>query len=311
MAKQYILLLLLLFAGFLNCDPEGSTDVPSLSTPEIRFSASTYHLETQSAQLTKAILTGETLPAGASIGIFGWGHAVNQSSPLIPRADLINNKYTTDNRTDFTSASPAHFPLAEDTVIDLYAYYPYIEDASNAVLTYKLADQQDIMYATPVLNKGKLNVDANGGEGYASIPLTFNHALSAITVVLKKGEDITENLTLEKVELVDYPSEAALHLQTQEIKPVATDADYLLSNTSKTITEEETVLFKDYLVWPGKAATFRFTISQHVYEVTPEQAFLANRQQQYTFTIRAKDVSVSASIHPWKEGPAGSGEIGF
>lgn len=311
MTKHYIYFSLLLLAGFGSCDPEASTDSPRMASPEIRFNASTYQLETQPEQKTKAIQTGETFPAGASIGIFGWGHAVNESSPLVPRADLINNKYTTDNQTDFISSLPAHFPVAEDTVIDIYAYYPYIEDVSNAAITYTLADQQDIMCATPVLNKGKLNIDTNAEGTYASIPLVFNHALSAITLVLKKADDIAESLQLEKVELVNYPSKATLNLRTQKVEPEETAGNYVVSNEVKTITPAETVLIKDYLVWPGKAPTFRFTISRHVYEVTPEQAFLANRQQQYIFTIRAKDMSVSAEINPWEQGPSSSGEIGF
>lgn len=311
MTKHYIYFSLLLLAGFGGCDPEASTD-PSHTVPtEIRFHASTYQLETKPKQQTKAILTGETLPTGASIGIFGWGHAVNESSPMIPRADLINNKYTTDNQTDFTSSSPAHFPLAEDTVINIYAYYPYIEDVSNAIITYTLADQQDIMYATPVLNKGKLNIDPTGEGTYATVPLVFNHALSAITLVLKKADDIAENLQLEKVELVNYPAQATLNLRTQELRPDETGEDYIVSSEAKTITPQETVLVEDYLVWPGKAPTFRFTISGHVYEVTPQQDFLANRQQQYIFTIQTKDISVSAAINPWEQGPSSSGDIGF
>ena len=311
MTKHYIYFSLLLFAGFAGCDPEASTGMSPTTSPEIRFSASTYQIETQPKQKTKAIQSGETFPAGTAIGIFGWGHAVNESSPLIPRADLINNKYTTDNETDFTSSFPAHFPLAEDTVIDIYAYYPYIEDVSNAVITYSLADQQDIMYATPVLNKGKLNIAPTSEGTYATVPLVFNHALSAITLVLKNADDIAESLQLEKVELVDYPTQATLNLRAQELQPSETGDDYLVSNETKTITSEETVLVKDYLVWPGKAATFRFTISGHEYEVTPQQAFLANRQQQYIFTIQAKDISVSAAINPWEQGPSSSGDIGF
>lgn len=311
MTKHYIYFSLLLLAGFGSCDPEASTDSPRMASPEIRFNASTYQLETQPEQKTKAIQTGETFPAGTSIGIFGWGHAVNESSPMVARADLINNKYTTDNGTDFISSSPAHFPIAEDTVIDLYAYSPYLADASSAAITYTLADQQDIMYATPVLNKGKLDIDTDSEKTYASIPLAFNHALSAITLVMKKADDITETLQLEKVELLNYPSKATWNLRTQELTPGETVGKYLVSNASKTITPAETVIVKDYLVWPGKASTFRFTISGHEYEVTPQQAFLANRQQQYTFTIQAKDISVSAAINPWEQGPSSSGDIGF
>lgn len=122
----------------------------------------------------------------------------------------------------------AHFPVASDTVIDFYAYYPYQASLSNSEASYDLKDQIDIMYATPILNKGKMDVetDTNSSTATATVALTFNHQLSAITIVIKKADDIKEPLILQKVELVNYPSSIHMNIQTGRLTASNTVADY-------------------------------------------------------------------------------------
>ena len=48
-----------------------------------------------------------------------------------------------------------------------------------------------------------VQTEANGST--AIVALSFNHQLSAITIVIKKADDIKETLVLQKVELVNYP----------------------------------------------------------------------------------------------------------
>ena len=248
------------------------------------------------------------------IGIYGWGHKLGQTAPLTPRPDLTNQAYTTTDGTAYTSDMDAHFPVASDTVIDFYAYYPYQASLSNSEASYDLKDQIDIMYATPILNKGKMDVetDTNSSTATATVALTFNHQLSAITIVIKKADDIKEPLILQKVELVNYPSSIHMNIQTGRLTASNTVADYPIPLAAPiTITPAEATVSTNYLLWPGEAPTFRFSISDHTYEVHPSQAFIAGKKQKYTFTIQAEDINVGASINPWTEGPEGSGEIGI
>lgn len=298
--------LLFLSLAFVGCSQDDSAVDQNENAPEIHFTASTYNIS------TKAIHTGNTLPKGAAVGIFGWGRKKGESSPSVVRADLINAKYTTDNGVDLTSLNQAHFPIETDTVIDFYAYYPHQADLTEPAISYQLQDQYDILWATPVLGIGKDDVgkDANGNT--TSVPMVFNHILSAITLVIKKDDQITEKLVLQKIELLAYPHSTTLDVTTGQLTPAKETSTYVfLDKLSEELTTTDDTLVEDHLLWPGAAPTFRFTINDHVYSVTPTTAFQANSRQTYTFTIKAKDISVSASINPWVTGPGGSGEIGI
>lgn len=292
--------------AFASCSQDDTVVIQNVTPEEIHFKASTYNIQ------TKAIHTDNTLPKGASVGIFGWGHKKGETSPQTVRADLVNTKYTTDNGTDLATPEHAHYPIATDTVIDFYAYYPYKENITNSAISFRLEDQHDILWATPVIGLGKDDVKKDSGGNAIPVAMVFNHKLSAITVVIKKDDEIAETLQLQKIELLKYPLSTTLDVQSGELSATQeTDTYLFLQSPSKELTTKADTLVTDYLLWPGEAATFKFTISEHVYEVKPTTAFKPNSRQVYTFTIKAKDVSVSASINPWQTGPEGSGEIGI
>ena len=304
--KQLITVSLLMGLSLNSCTNDDN-DGPSKQAPAvILFSASPYKLE------SKAIHTESTMPTDLPIGIYGWGHKLNETSPLTPRPDLTNQAYTTVDGTNYTSDMDAHFPVAADTVINFYAYYPYQASLSNTLASYELKDQIDIMYATPILNKGKMDVQTEANGSTAIVALSFNHQLSAITIVIKKADDIKETLVLQKVELVNYPASVRMDIQTGQLTTSDTKADYPIPLAAPiTITPTEATVATNYLLWPGETPTFRFSISGHTYEVRPSQSFIAAKKQKYTFTIQAEDINVGASINPWTQGPGGSGEIGI
>ena len=246
--KQLITVSLLMGLSLNSCTNDDNS-VPSQQTPTvILFSASPYRLE------SKAIHTESTMPTDLPIGIYGWGHKLGQTAPLTPRPDLTNQAYTTTDGTAYTSDMDAHFPVASDTVIDFYAYYPYQASLSNSEASYDLKDQIDIMYATPILNKGKMDVetDTNSSTATATVALTFNHQLSAITIVIKKADDIKEPLILQKVELVNYPSSIHMNIQTGRLTASNTVADYPIPLAAPiTITPAEATVSTNYLLWPG------------------------------------------------------------
>lgn len=288
-----------------SCTNDDNKELAGQTPVGIHFNASPYQLE------SKAIHTGNVMPTEQPIGIYGWGHKLGESTPLTMRFDLINQPYTTTDGTAYTSDLEAHFPIAADTVIDFYAYYPYQSQLSDLKASYDLKDQTDIMWATPILNKGKMDVQTSGDNSSATVALSFNHALSAITIIIKKADDIKEVLSLQAVELVGYNPSIQLDIKAGTVTASGTQADYVLPISPTTITPAGATLLSHYLLCPGMAPKFRFTISDHTYEVQPTQAFIAGKMQEYTFTIRAEDINVSASINPWTEGPGGSGEIGI
>lgn len=307
MKHRKLLIALSLVLGFflLNCTGDDNNELSIEAPISIHFNGSPYRLN------TKTIHKESTMPTDQAIGIYGWGHKVSESAPLVARQDLTNQAYTTEDGTSYISKVDAHFPVAADTVIDFYAYYPYQASLNGTKATYDLKDQIDIMWATPILNKGKMDVQTDSDNSSATVALSFNHQLSAITIIIKKADDIKETLSLQKVELLKYSPSITMDIKTGTLSTTGTMTDYLLPTTPVTISPKEATVLSDYMLYPGEAPTFRFTISDHIYEVTPTQAFMTGKLQKYIFTIQAEDINVSAAINPWANGPDGSGEIGI
>lgn len=167
-------LLLLILSG---CN---ETDVPLVEvTP-----SQAIHFSTRIQTLTtKSIITGTTLPDNSQIGVFSWGHHKNDGSVNTTlRKDLANNLYTKEaGDTELAASTDAHYPINPDTLLNFYAYYPYIQSAAHTSgsIPFDLSKQEDIMWSTPVLNRSK----ATNEE---AVNLAFNHLLSAVTIKFQK-----------------------------------------------------------------------------------------------------------------------------
>ena len=81
---------------------------------------------------TKSIITGTTLPDNSQIGVFSWGHHKNDGSVNTTlRKDLANNLYTKEaGDTELAASTDAHYPINPDTLLNFYAYYPYIQSTA-------------------------------------------------------------------------------------------------------------------------------------------------------------------------------------
>lgn len=290
MKKMIIPVLALL--GMVACTNENEPEIINENGDpvEIKLNASVLQLDV----LTRGIIAGNTFSENSEIGVIAWKHA-KDTPPTIdtdePYADLNNAKYTADNAGALTTTDTAHYPLESDSYLDFYAYFPKVESLTkNHIASYSLDDQNDIMYATPVTNKTK--------EEEQPIDLSFTHALNAMTIIVKKANDISEELNLSKIS-ISIASDATFDISNGTIAP-GTAQNKDLAITSSNITTDGVTFLTDYLIWPGTAPTFTLVINNKTYTVTPSKELKANTKMTYTFTVNAKDVTVKGSIGNWE-----------
>lgn len=285
----YILLSVLLYVGCNN-----DNEIVPLSSSIVHFGGQITNIIQ-----SKTSIEGDEFPQKSSIGIFAWGHDRYNNSALNPRKDLNNTPYTKSSDSNiFTSPTEAHFPINPDTLLNFYAYYPYTVAATAPPLSipFDLKKQDDIMWATPVLNRDKTTAAE-------TVNLAFNHVLSAITLKFKKADDIKEDMILQSISLENYPSDIQLNVQTGTLSATASTIPYtIISGQQKEMTSEEVAIVTNYLLYPVEKPVFIVRMSDKDYRIESSKAFEGGKKQTYSFTIQAKDISISGSINPWIEG---------
>lgn len=297
--KRYFIITLLVLIFGCNSD----NDVPQDETVNgavIRFGGEITNI------VSKAITESNNFPDKAAIGIFGWGHTIGSTSDQSLRKDLNNAQYTkVAGSNEFTSDLHAHYPINPDTLLNFYAYYPYIAAASPSNIPFDLKKQDDIMWAIPVTNKDKTTADT-------PINLSFNHILSAITLKFKKADDIKEDMILQSISMENYPSTVQLNVQTGKLSAASSTQAYtLIDNLSKEITPTEETIVTDYLLYPIEKPVFIVRMSNKDYRIESTKAFEGGKKQTYSFTIQAQDITISGSINPWVDGGTSNETVYF
>ena len=288
---KYILIIL----SFIVLGCNNSIDkIPETDSNKINFNA-----QINSIIPTKAIIEDIIFTNNTSIGIFGWGHIKNNATNQTVRRDLNNNQYTKSiGSNEFTCDTHAHYPINPDTLLNFYAYYPYPEAATAAPLSipFDLKKQDDIMWATPVLDRDKTTSNE-------PVNLSFNHILSAITLKFKKADDIKEEMILQSISMENYPSTIQLNVQTGKLSVAPSTTPYtLIDNLNKEITPNEETIVTNYLLYPVEKPVFIVRMSNKDYRIESTKAFEGGKKQTYSFTIQAQDISISGSINPWLDG---------
>lgn len=288
--------------NLLGCNSD-TTETEVVSSGQIMFVSKVINEIT-----SKTVIDSSSFPDNSHIGISSWGHhSSNVGTPSI-RADLNNSQYTKiAGSNEFTSNAHAHYPINPDTLLNFYAYYPYVESVTATPLniSFSLKKQDDIMWATPVLNKDKTTADT-------PINLSFNHILSAITLKFKKADDIKEDMILQSISLEKYPSTIQLNVQTGELSAATSTEPYtLIKDLSKEITKTEETIVTNYLLYPIEKPVFIVRMGDKDYRIESTKAFEGGKKQTYSFTIQAKDITISGSINPWLDGGTSSETVYF
>lgn len=296
----FILILIALMAISCNDLPD-STQISNTSL--IHFSTSITTLT------TKSIITETTLPDNSQIGVFSWGHHKNDGSiNTTLRKDLANNLYTKEaGNTELVASTDAHYPINPDTLLNFYAYYPYIPSAANTPgnIPFDLSKQEDIMWSTPVLNRSKTTNEE-------AVNLIFNHLLSAITIKFKKADDIKEEMILESISLANYSPSLQLDIQTGKLtQTTSTTAYTFIKDLTTPVVPTKQTIVTDFLLFPIAKPAFIVRMSGKDYRIESSKAFESGKKQTYEFTIEAKDIHLSGSINPWTDGGSSNETVYF
>lgn len=297
--KRYFIITLLVLIFGCNSD----NDVPQNETVNgavIRFGGEITNI------VSKAITESNDFPDKAAIGIFGWGHTDGSATDQSLRKDLNNTQYTkVAGSNEFTCDSHAHYPINPDTLLNFYAYYPYTAAANPSNIPFDLKKQDDIMWATPVTDKDKTTADT-------PINLSFNHILSAITLKFKKADDIKEDMILQSISMENYPSTIQLNVQTGKLSAAPSASPYtIISGQNTTMTPTEVTIVTNYLLFPIEKPVFIVRMSDKDYHIESTKAFEGGKKQTYSFTIQAKDITISGSINPWVDGGTSNETVYF
>lgn len=295
-----IIYLITFLVAFLSCNNENERDIAVLDNTEIHFG--------EKIITSKTLIDGTTLPKSSQVGIFSWGHKVNEEITNTGiRKDLNNKLYTKSSDSQLITDYHTHYPVNPDTLLNIYAYYPYTEAATATPLSipFDLKKQDDIMWATPVLNLDKT-------QGDTPVNLSFNHILSAITLKFKKADDIKEDMILQSVSMENYPSTILLNVQTGVLSANASTSPFTITDgKNEAITPTETTVVTDYLLYPVDKPVFIVRMSDKDYRIESKKGFEKGKRQIYTFTIQASDISLSGSITPWADGGTSNETVYF
>lgn len=129
------------------------------------------------------------------------------------------------------------------------------------------------MWATPVLDKDKTTADQK-------VNFSFNHILSAITLIFKKADDIKEDMILQSVSMENYPSTIQLNVQTGELSATASTSTFpLIENLNIAITPTETTVVTNFLLYPVDKPVFIVRMSDKDYRIESKKALKKERDK--------------------------------
>lgn len=131
-----------------------------------------------------------------AIGIFAVArtNAATQAYPSSVAADNLmhNIKYTKQADGTWKSAENTKYYYPQNSIVDFYAYYPYVENADPASISYDAStNNTDLMTARTI----------GVAESNDAVSLSFHHKLALVQVLVKSGpyEDLTVKMVNAKI----------------------------------------------------------------------------------------------------------------
>lgn len=261
---------------------------------------------------TRSIITGTTLPKGATFGIFALKG--NNDEAL---ENGMNNQVTYDG-SSYTLTNKIYLPPSID--VPVYAYYPYnpaYKDINylKGEIPVDVESQTDYLYGYSADSENHLTY-ANIDNPKAS--LLFKHALSRITFIIKKAEDNTKEYAVDYAELSGVYEKAHLALKVNPeeqpiISPSGTAIITAKPDNSSIVSSGTTV---EYLAIPMETGeetrlTVRLVDGSSISAPLPTTQWLSGQQYTYTVTIQnAKLIISQALITPWVNTDQGGLDIG-
>lgn len=207
-----------------------------------------------------------------------------------------NEKMTAYASGAIEAAAPIYYP-EDGAAIDLFAYYPYVENPTVPAVWTIPAVQEGIELTNYDLCSGAVSGVKPTNK---AVPILFNHLMSKVTVDLTvAGAGVTEEQKeAVKVKLLAAVS-ATVNAQTGEVTKVANPVEV-------TLTEDNTALVVPQSFAKGaKIATIETANGDLEVTAGKEMTFEAGKNNilKITLTINEYlDVNVVCTITDWNDG---------
>lgn len=218
---------------------------------------------------------------------------------------------------------------ADGRKVDVYAYYPYAANVSDAAplnITVQQTQSSDNQKDYDVLMAKTASTNENPiWRDNADAALTFTHCLSKVRIRVVEGAGYNSELSgnISNVVITNQPTTATFapisqqltitNAATNEITPqtlASGDYDY---TTSFTYTDNESVehtlsviycyraiiLPNDATTNPSGNSKIVFTVGDVTYNYTITEPFDPGEQVTFTITLAATAVTITAEITPW------------
>ena len=172
-----------------------------------------------------------------------------------------------------------------------FAYAPYKEGHTGETLTFTV----DANQATNDLQGSDLLYAAPAEVTDATIPVTFSHKLSKLTVTLQKGENLTENVTFDGVTLRGTKPGTTLNLTDGTLDDASGTATNITMCPTGTNNTYECILVP-------QEATYSVLINatvgseQKTYVYTPSAAYTFESDRSYTLALKVKKADEPTAI---------------
>ena len=177
MRKKYlflgILLVLLSPMPFTACSDDIITN--GMEDQKINFFIG--FAENISTRVTTDNSFRTSFDAGDEIGIFIYKRNPDEESSISSNQLYVNNIKMVFDGNNWNFSSPLYY-INDETLLDIYAYYPYQANASASALNYNAATRMCDMLSASALGVSRTNRQP--------IPLIFSHILSMIHLSVDK-----------------------------------------------------------------------------------------------------------------------------
>ena len=261
----------------------------------------------QGTQSSRAIIHGEYLPDGSSIGISLFNVSDGED---YDNQGYFNVKYTASGESESQSwAAQGTTPSISANPANLVAYYPWSDDENLDLTAIPVENQSqtDYMYSGLVESITNANPKVN---------ITMQHALTAIRVNLVLGNYTGDAaVTGIAVKSPGLASAGTLNIASGALDNISGQGDEFALTTefdlSVTGTTTDVLFVPDASVTEG-STTVSATIGGKKYTaaISFDEAYLQGYIYTYTLTLNNSGFEITkVSVNPWQTGNDDSAEL--
>lgn len=270
----------------------------------------------------------ESLKNGETVHV--WVDDAKTPTSSVTRENLYeNNQLTKVEGGALTGGTTMYFPKTGNSV-NIFALHTNAPLADNTFpvsqLTHTVATDQKSTtdnYATSDLVYAKSTEVVRTSN---TVDLTFNHLLSKVEVILKKGSGATDFLTnLNSLKIMNTKPKAQFTLtkdkpsygynaEHQDGILISADGDVTEISIDKDVTTTETDKLNEAIIVPQTLAVatpfIQIKLSAggvFTYKLESETNFESGKKYTYTITVNQTGLTVTSSITDWTVGGTATG----